>query len=109
MATNIMHRALTRAAFHLGHPIWLLVLAVYAFGWWHLDRESLDMHGVVALLALAMTFIIQRAQNRDTAALQAKLDELIQATDGARNEVADIDDKEAEEIEAHRERGGQPA
>ena len=101
---NPAHRALTRAAFYLGHPIWLLILAAYTFVWWRTEPDTFDLHGVATLLALAMTFIIQRAQNRDTAALQAKLDELIQATEGARNEVADIDEKEAEEIEEHRER-----
>ena len=105
MAANFVHRALTRLAFHLGHPIWLLVLAAFAVFWRLTEPETFDLHGIATLLALAMTFIIQRAQNRDTAALQAKIDELIHATDGARDEVADIDEKEAEEIEEHRERG----
>ena len=46
-----------------------------------------------------MTLIIQRGQNRDTAALQAKLDELILATEGARNELAGLDQESAGDIE----------
>ncbi|WP_343221639.1 low affinity iron permease family protein [Mesorhizobium silamurunense] len=49
-----------------------------------------------------MTLLIQRAEHRDTQALQAKLDELIRATGNARNDVANIDDKEPEEIERQR-------
>jgi low affinity Fe/Cu permease len=49
-----------------------------------------------------MTLLIQRAEHRDTQALQAKLDELIRATSAARDEVAEIDDKEPEEIEKER-------
>ncbi|WP_363485478.1 low affinity iron permease family protein [Mesorhizobium sp.] len=53
-----------------------------------------------------MTLFIQRAEHRDTQALQAKLDELIKANDKARNEIAEMDDKEPEEIERIRD-GGQ--
>ncbi|WP_348644037.1 low affinity iron permease family protein [Mesorhizobium sp. B4-1-3] len=52
-----------------------------------------------------MTLLIQRAEHRDTQALQAKLDELIKANDEARNEIAEVDDKEPEEIEEMRGSG----
>ena len=55
-----------------------------------------------------MTLVIQRGQNRDTAALQAKLDELILATDGARNEVAGLDQETADDIEEIRAAGTTP-
>ena len=38
-----------------------------------------------------MVFLIQNAQNRDAAAIQAKLDEVIRAIDGARNEFIGIE------------------
>ncbi|TGV80145.1 hypothetical protein EN788_65340, partial [Mesorhizobium sp. M2D.F.Ca.ET.145.01.1.1] len=47
-------------------------------------------------------FFIQRAEHRDTQALQAKLDELIRATSSASDDVTEIDDKEPEEIEEER-------
>ncbi|WP_366512013.1 low affinity iron permease family protein [Mesorhizobium sp.] len=57
------------------------------------------------MVTWAMTLFIQRAEHRDTQALQAKLDELIKANDKARNEIAGMDDKEPEEIERMRDVG----
>jgi low affinity Fe/Cu permease len=49
-----------------------------------------------------MTLLIQRAAHRDTQAIHAKLDELLRAESAARNEIADIDKQDPEEIERHR-------
>lgn len=46
-----------------------------------------------------MVFLIQATQNRDTFALQLKLDELIFATKNGRNQIAGIEEAPAEEIE----------
>lgn len=45
-----------------------------------------------------MVFIIQEAQNKDTLAVQLKLDELIAATKGASNRVLNIEDMTEEEL-----------
>ena len=45
-------------------------------------------------------FLIQATQNRNTAALQLKLDELIIATKNARNSLAGIEEAADDEIEA---------
>ncbi len=48
-----------------------------------------------------MVFLIQNTQNRDTGAIQVKLDEIIRAMKGAHNAVLDLeelDDKELEDI-----------
>jgi hypothetical protein len=53
-----------------------------------------------------MVFLIQNSQNRDAAAIQAKLDEIIRAIGGARNEFIGIEhltDSEIEEIRARLE------
>ncbi len=97
--SKALHRALTASVNALGHPAALLVVIGFGVLWWRYRGDSFDLHGVVTLVAVGMTIIIQRGQNRDTAALQAKLDELIKATDGARNEVAGIDDATADDIE----------
>jgi len=49
-----------------------------------------------------MTLVIQRAEHRDTQALQAKLDELLRADRTARTELVKIDDEEQEVIEERR-------
>jgi len=49
-----------------------------------------------------MTLFIQRAEHRDTQAVQAKLDELLRAEGRARTELTQLDDEEPEVIERHR-------
>ena len=46
-----------------------------------------------------MVFLIQNSQNRDTASLQIKLDELISALDGAREQFIGIEHLTSREIE----------
>jgi low affinity Fe/Cu permease len=49
-----------------------------------------------------MTLLITRTQHRDTQALHAKLDELLLAHGEAKTELGRLDEKDVEEIEAHR-------
>ncbi len=50
----------------------------------------------------AMRLVIQRAEHRDTQAIQAKLDELLRIHGGASNELMRVDEEDAEEIEKER-------
>ena len=100
--TTPVHRSLTRIGAVFASPLSLVLAALYLVAWILLERHTLDFHGAVAMFTLFMTLIIERTQRRDSAALQAKLDELIKATEGARNEMARLDEKELEEIEETR-------
>ena len=51
-----------------------------------------------------MVFVIQSSQNRDTAALQIKLDEVIRALDGAHLALLDLEELDEKQIEAFRKR-----
>ncbi|MFZ0609573.1 MAG: low affinity iron permease family protein [Xanthobacteraceae bacterium] len=63
------------------------------------DTWQLVINTGTTIVTFLMVFLIQNTQNRDTAALQVKLDELILATKGAPNEAACIEDATDEELE----------
>lgn len=78
-------------------------IVVYTLLWLALDRESLNWHGIATIATWGMTVVIQRAEHRDTQAIHAKLDELLRAEDRARDGLTELDRKEPEEIEQHRD------
>ena len=50
-----------------------------------------------------MVFLIPNSQNRDTIAIQMKLDELIRANENARNRMTEIEDMTENEIKRLKE------
>ena len=55
------------------------------------------------IVTFLMVFLIQNTQNRDTRALQLKLDELILATQDARNDFVAVEEESEEELNARHE------
>ena len=100
--TEVIKRSLTRMGEITASPWAFALLLVYAGVWFVFDRQGFDWHAFATLATLFMTLIIQRAEYRDTQALQAKLDELLRVNDAARNELMNLDQKEPEEIQKQR-------
>ena len=96
---------LTHVGTLTSRPTAFLIVGLYALAWFLLSPETLDWHGVATLATWLMTLFIQRAEHRDTQAIQAKLDELLRADPEARNEAITIDDSEPEKIERIRGEG----
>ena len=75
--------------------IWAVSGPIFGFS----DTWQLVINTGTTIVTFLMVFLIQATQNRDTLALQLKLDELILATKGASNRLAGIEQAADEEIE----------
>lgn len=59
---------------------------------------SLVINTGTTIITFLMVFVIQEAQNKDTLAIQLKLNELIAATKGASNKVLNLEDMTEDEL-----------
>jgi len=62
------------------------------------DTWQLVINTSTTIITFLMVFIIQNSQNRDTAAMQIKLDELLFKLEGAREELMDLEELDEEQL-----------
>lgn len=67
------------------------------------DTWQLVINTGTTIITFLMVFLIQNTQNRDTEALQIKLDELIRAMDKANNSLLDLEELDDRELDRIRE------
>jgi low affinity Fe/Cu permease len=94
-----------------GHPAAfmtaVLIIVVWAvtgpiFAW--SDTWQLVVNTGTTIVTFLIVFLIQNKQNRDSHAVQLKLDELIRAIEGAHNTLLDIEELNEEELVQLRKR-----
>jgi low affinity Fe/Cu permease len=103
-------RIASGAARAMGHPLAFL-LAVLSIVCWastgplfgFSDTWQLVINTSTTIVTFLMVFLIQNTQNRDSTAVQLKLDELIRALDGAHNTLLDLEELEEKDLEQLRD------
>src|SRR6185436_375899 len=79
--------------------VWALIGPVFGFS----DTWQLVINTATTIVTFLMVFLIQSTQNRDSEAMQVKLDEIIRAIGNAKNEVLDLEELEEKDLDEIRE------
>jgi low affinity Fe/Cu permease len=75
--------------------VWAITGPLFGFS----DTWQLVINTGTTIVTFLMVFLIQSTQNRDSEAMQVKLDEIIRAIGNAKNEVLDLEELEEEELD----------
>jgi low affinity Fe/Cu permease len=95
------HRAVTIVGAPLSFAVAVAVIILWAiFGFWfkYSDTWQLVINTTTTIITFLMVFLLQCAQNRDSKAVQLKLDELIKAIGSARNSIIDLEQLTDEQL-----------
>jgi low affinity Fe/Cu permease len=102
---HVFRRFAAGAATVTGSP-WAFLLAVLVILTWAVtgplfnfsDGWQLTVNTGTTIVTFLMVFLIQNTQNRDTVAIQLKLDELLRGVVGARTSLVDLENLSDEDL-----------
>lgn len=75
--------------------VWIVTGPIFHFS----DTWQLVINTATTIVTFLMVFLIQNTQNRDSEAVQLKLDELLRSTSGAHNALLEIEELSEEELD----------
>ena len=78
--------------------VWSITGPLFGFS----DTWQLVINTSTTIVTFLMVFLIQNTQNRDSAAVQVKLDELIRVTEGAHNALLNLEELEEKDLDGIR-------
>lgn len=95
----------------VGHPLAFVIAALVIIVWaltgplfGFSDTWQLVINTSTTIVTFLVVFLVQNTQNRDSAAIQVKLDELIRATSGAHNAFLDLEQLSEDDLIRFKER-----
>ena len=108
---SLFKRMAKRASIATGKPATFLIASSIVIVWaltgpifHYSDTWQLVINTSTTIITFLMVFLIQNTQNRDTAAVQIKLDELIRSVEGAHNALLDLEELDDETLDRVRKR-----
>jgi low affinity Fe/Cu permease len=79
---------------------WIVTGPIFRYA----DTWQLVMNTISSIVTFLMVFLLQRSQNKDSLAMQIKLNEILGALRGASNRLINVEDLPEEEVRALHER-----
>lgn len=83
----------------IGASILVIIWAVSGPVFYYSETWQMVINTGTTIITFLMVFLIQKAQNKDSKAIQIKLNELISAHENANNRLVDIEDLTEEELD----------
>jgi len=103
---ELFRKAATKVSCLLGSPVAFIAATILVVFWaasgpyfGYSDTWQLVINTSTTIGTFLMLFVLQNSQNRDTKAINIKLDELLRAIEGARNRLVDLKDASDDDLD----------